>query len=72
MGAEFWWRSRCHCRGFALRSERRLESPPIFGTASQLLCQDFASANDPAGYIRSYVKPTSVNNRNFPMLNTLN
>ena len=27
LGAECWRRSRCHCRGFALRSERRLESP---------------------------------------------
>ena len=68
VGAEFWRGSRCHCRGFALRSERRLESPPNFGTALQLLCQDFASANDPVGYVSSYVKPTSVINRNVPML----
>ena len=68
MGAEFWRGSRCHCRGFALRSERRLESPPIFRTALQFLCQDLASANDPAGYVRSYVKPTSVINRNVPMI----
>lgn len=68
LGAEFWRGSRCHCRGFTLRSERRLESPPIFRTALQLLCQDVASANDPAGYVRSYVKPTSVINRNVPIL----
>ena len=68
VGEEFWRRSRCHCRSFALRSERLLESPPIFLPASQLLCQDFASANDPAGYVSSYAKPTSVINRNVPML----
>ena len=69
-GAEFWRRSRCHCRGFALRSERLLESLLIFLPAPQLLCQDFASANDPASFVSSYVKPTSVINRNVPMLNT--
>ena len=38
LGAEFWRGSRCHCRGFTLRSERRLESPPF----SALLCSSSA------------------------------